>query len=43
LYGVEMIEPGKSPRMVGFFGSEELARRFVGEIAGRGQPAEPIG
>jgi hypothetical protein len=43
LYGVEVTEPGKSPRMFGFFGSEKLARRFVDEITGPEHPTEPTG
>jgi hypothetical protein len=41
LYGVEVTEPGKSPRMLGFFGSEKLAQRFVDEINAPEHPAEP--
>ena len=42
LYGVEVTEPGKSARMLGFFGSEKLAQRFVEEINGPDDPIVPI-
>ena len=43
LYSVEVTEPGKSPRTVGFFASEELARCYVDEITGPEHPTEPTG